>query len=253
MVKNKFLFLFIFILNFLILKFVFGLSSTNFQIPQSDAGPSREVESISPNFKIESFMGDQFRGESVGPNFKLDHGFFYTEDQSQNIRVSFKIIPEKRTPSTGNNSTKAILIIRLPNSSTIVYKSQLLIETDNNGYSQEIMLNNVNPGIYDLYVKGFSHLYIKKAQVALNYGSNFVDFSNGGIKLALAGDTNIVNQNDPLKEGDNYVNSIDIGVVVNKLFQTSNIEKEDLNKDGVVNSIDIGITTTNLFKYGDTP
>lgn len=236
------------------LKYVLGITSTNFQIPYFDIGPTRELKSESSNFQIESFIGDPLRGEVNSSNYSLDHGFFYPQEDVGVVRLSFRVIPEKRNPPSGNNSTRAILIVRRVNSSTIVYKTTSLIDTDNNGYSVgEVTLNGVNPGVYDVYIKGFSHLYIKKPSVTLNSGSNFVDFSNGGVRLALAGDVNIVNPNDPLKEGDDYVNSIDMGILVNKLFYNSNIEKEDLNKDGIVNSVDLGIAITNIFKYGDRP
>jgi hypothetical protein len=220
---------------------IFAISSPNFQIPYYDLGPSREVKSSSPNFKIESFIGDPARGESNSATYGTEHGFFYPEEVGE-VYLDLKALPEMRIPPIGNFDTHLTIEVRNPGE-TIPLFSQA-IDTNNDGFYSNLLLAGISPGVYDLTAKGYSHLRDKEENVNLVAGSNFVDFSNGERDYLLAGDVNGIN-------GDNLVNSIDIAIEVIKLDETSNIEREDLNQDSIVNSVDLAITIKNLDLWGD--
>jgi len=217
-----------------------AISSSNFQIPHYDLGPSREKESASSNFKLESFIGDIFRGRSGSSGYQTEHGFFYPEEV---IFLNLKALPEMRVPSTGNFGTHLTVEVRNPGGTTPQFSQ--IVDTDNDGQYSGLALIGISPGTYDIAVKGYSHLRDKEENIVLTAGSTFVDFSNGETDYLLAGDVNGIN-------GDNLINSIDIAVEVIKLDQTIDVEREDLNQDGVVNSLDLAITIKNLDVWGDS-
>jgi len=216
-----------------------AISSPSFQIPHYDLGPLKERESASPNFKLESFIGDIFRGKSGSASYQTEHGFFYPEEA---IFLNLKALPEMRVPSTGNFGTHLTLEVRNPGETTPLISQ--IIDTDNNGQYFGLALIGISPGTYDIATKGYSHLRDKEENIVLTAGSNFVDFSNEETDYLLAGDVNGIN-------GDNLINSIDIAVEVIKLDQSVDVEREDLNQDGVVNSLDLAITIKNLDIWGD--
>lgn len=225
---------------FLIPGEILAISSPNFQIPYFDFGPGREIESGSPNFKMESFIGDPFRGNSANPNYREEHGFFYPEQG--NVLVNLKALPEMRVPTTGNFDTHLTVEVRNPGQTSPLFSKT--VDTDTNGLYSNILLTGINPGTYDITAKGYSHLRDKEQNAVLVAGANNVDFSNNDTNYLLAGDVNGTN-------GDNLVNSVDIAIEIIKLDQTSGIEKEDLNQDIIVNSIDLAITIKNLDLWGD--
>jgi len=235
-----------FYLCFLLLILIFfstkessAISGPSFQIPYHDLGPLKERESVSPNFKLESFIGDIFRGKSRSTDYQTEHGFFYPEEV---IFLNLKALPEMRVPPTYNFWTRLTVEVRNPGETTPQFFQ--IIDTDNNGQYSSLTLAGISPGTYDITVKGYSHLRDKEENVVLTAGSNFVDFSNGETDYLLAGDVNGIN-------GDNLINSIDIAVEVIKLDQSVDIEREDLNLDGIVNSLDLAITIKNLDIWGD--
>jgi len=217
-----------------------AISSPNFQIPYHDLGPSREIESVSSNFKLESFIGDIFRGKSGNTTYQAEHGFFYLKEA---IFLNLKVLPEMRIPPTYNFWTRLAVEVRNPGK-TIPLISQT-INTNSGGLYFNLLLTGISPGTYDITTKGCSHLRSKKENVVLIAGSNFVDFSNEETDYLLAGDVNGIN-------GDNLINSIDIAVEVIKLDQSVNVEREDLNLDGIVNSLDLAIIIKNLDIWGDS-
>ncbi len=237
--KNyQFLVFFLLIIT-LISQKVLAATSANFQIPHYDLGPSREIESTSTSFKLESFIGDLLRGESISPGYGIEHGFFYPEET---IFLNLKALPEMRVPATGNFD--AHLTVEVRNPGQVIPLFSQIVDTDNNGKYSNLALTGISPGAYDLTAKGYSHLRDKEANIVLTAGSNSVDFSNGETDYLLAGDVNGTN-------GDNLVNSIDIAIEVLKLDQGLGVEREDLNQDNIVNSIDLAITIKNLDVWGE--
>lgn len=156
------------------------------------------------------------------------------------IDVSFKVYPEKRIPPVGNWDTFANVTLKSCSSSyTRTFNN---IPTDTTGFGVvPIPANNPLPaGTYRFYIRGFSHLNRQFNCYALNGSNPYIDLTPES-KLLLAGEVSVVY--------DNYINSLDMSVMVNHLF-TSDYHN-DVNQDTKVNSLDLGNQVYNLFKPGD--
>lgn len=166
------------------------------------------------------------------------------------MSLTFKALPEKISPMSNDYSSHVIIEIQPAGGGSVLYSE--ILDTDLTGmHSTPVLLEGISLGNYDIYVKGYSHLTKKKENVALSAGNNFIDFSEGDTVYLMAGDVNVLNPLDPKQRGDDIVNSIDLAIEIEKLDQSSSIEKEDVNKDGAVNSVDLGIAIENLDKVGD--
>lgn len=155
------------------------------------------------------------------------------------MSINVIAIPEKRIPTTNNNSTRLTVELRSVGSTTPL-DSELVITGSGGTYSGVTF--QLNPGTYDITAKGYSHLRRKKTSVALTNNST-VDFTDVGTNKLLCGDVNSTN-------GDNKVNGIDLSLIVAGLTGTS--ERLDLNRDGIVNGIDLTNSVTNLNVTGDS-
>jgi len=146
-------------------------------------------------------------------------------------------IPEKRSPSTGNNGTLLTVEVRTPGQTTPLSSSTI---TTSSGGTYSGLTISLNPGTYDVTAKGYSHLRVKKASVSLSTGVT-IDFTNVGASPLLSGDVNGAN-------GDNTVNGIDLSLMVTGLT-TYNL-RYDMNRDTTVNGIDLTNTVSNLQQTG---
>ncbi len=147
--------------------------------------------------------------------------------------------PEKRIPTTGNDST--LLTVEVRNPGSVSPLDSQVVTTDTAGAYNGLSLNIV-PGTYDLTVKGYSHLRKKKSNVVVAADTT-IDFTDAGTTTLLSGDVNGSN-------GDNKVNGIDLSLVVAGLNGTD--VRLDLNRDGRVNGIDLTNAVTNLTLTGDS-
>ncbi|HVW66409.1 MAG TPA: hypothetical protein VHA78_01615 [Candidatus Peribacteraceae bacterium] len=156
------------------------------------------------------------------------------------VPINVIAIPEKRIPSTGNNSTHLTIEVRQPGETSYVF-SGTVITTANGTYSG-VQLTNVSDGAtYDITAKGFSHLRRKESNVTITSGST-IDFTANGTNPLLSGDVNGAS-------GDNKVNGIDLTLIVGGLNGSN--ERLDLNQDTKVNGIDLTNAVDNLNKTGD--
>lgn len=147
--------------------------------------------------------------------------------------INFIAIPEKRVPSTGNNSTLVTIEVR-----SIGTTTPLFSETVNTGSggSYSGLTISLSPGTYDITAKGYSHLRVKKTSQSLANNVT-IDFSANGTSPLLSGDVNGAN-------GDNKVNGIDLTQIVSGL--TAFNVRYDLNRDTRVNGIDLTNAVSNL-------
>ncbi len=100
-------------------------------------------------------------------------------------------------------------------------------------------VSDIDPGVYDVYIKGWAHLQKKLLNVTLNPGSNSQDWS---ATILRAGDI----------DGSNFVNAVDIAKVIQDYFpNTPAGSVADFNLDGTVNAVDIGFLIGNYFQTGD--
>lgn len=151
--------------------------------------------------------------------------------------INVVAIPEKRTPTTGNNGTILTVEVRDPGSSTPLISQTV---TTGSGGTYSGMNIALTPGTYDIAAKGFSHLRVKRTGLSLAQNTT-VDFTAGGTSPLLCGDVNGLS-------GDNKVNGIDLTQIVSGLA-TYDV-RYDLNRDGRVNGIDLTNAVSNLNQVG---
>jgi len=161
--------------------------------------------------------------------------------------INFSVIPEKRIPLTGNNSTNAVLEVRELGTTNVLVSFSPLI-TDNNGDYTGLTLTSIIRGNYDLVIKGYSHLKKKLTVNGLlpgDYNSK-VEFGT-----VLIGDVKITAM---LPNGDNQVNSLDMGYLVSQ-WGTGDTgvseNRSDVDENGIVNSLDMGKVIANYGLNGD--
>jgi hypothetical protein len=152
-------------------------------------------------------------------------------------RVTVLAKPEKRVPRTGHWDVQAQLVTRPPG--TVIAFTDQIIQTDLSGNALVDVAAPV--GTYDFALKGVSYLRTVVHDVGLLLTGTVLDFTQGGIFALLAGDVHSSN--------DNFINSLDLSVLLNKL-NTGNVVS-DLNADGKVNSLDLNMLLTNLSKRGE--
>lgn len=147
--------------------------------------------------------------------------------------------PEKRIPSSNNDSTVLTLEVRPVGSSSPLDTN---VVTTSSGGTYSGVTFTILPGVYDITAKGYSHLRRKKSNVTLTADTT-IDFTDGGTDNLLSGDVNST-------DGDNKVNGIDLTLLVAGL-NSANV-RLDLNRDGRVNGIDLTNAVTNLILTGDS-
>ena len=112
--------------------------------------------------------------------------------------------------------------------------------SDANGlYLGEIV--NIEPGIYDIYIKGESHLRQKFPDVHLNEGVNDFDLSSVTLKAGDFDDNNTINIRDVAA----------INAVRTDLDVTRNDENKifDVDGNGIININDVAIVLSNYDSF----
>jgi len=111
----------------------------------------------------------------------------------------------------------------------------IVVRSNSEGVFEGEMVN-IEPDVYDVYLKGWAHLQKKFESVTLNSGENMVDWTAFPL---LAGDAN----------GDNLINIQDFGVLVRDYLKTES--PADFNLDSMVNIQDFRFIVENYLKDGD--
>jgi hypothetical protein len=102
-------------------------------------------------------------------------------------------------------------------------------------------INNITPGVYDVYVKGWAHLQKIFSSITLNLGNNSQDWSG---TMLMAGDID-TNRDNRINTGDFDRFASDYGPSM-----PAN-SPADFNLDGRVNTSDFDIFASNYSKIGD--
>ncbi|MFQ5492593.1 MAG: hypothetical protein ACE5DX_00315 [Candidatus Dojkabacteria bacterium] len=154
--------------------------------------------------------------------------------------ITFTVHPEKRHPLTGNWDTT--VNVQLQNCTTGQNFTFNGISTNTSGTATiSLPLSTVIPdGDYRFFIKGYSHLREQFNCYTLATQNPNIDLTVEGKDL-LAGEVSVIY--------DNYINSLDMSVLYNNQFSSSN--KNDLNQDTKVNSLDIGNQLYNIFVAGN--
>ena len=159
-----------------------------------------------------------------------------TEDIPRSIKI--KARPEKRVSPTQNWGTQAYLKFYNKTLRQTVY--QIPVDVNNLGWGQ-ITTDRLPEGIYNISLKGLSHLTKVMRNIRIDKEIHTLDFTFNNNFYLLSGDVHI--------SKDDFVNALDISAAVKNLY-TSELHA-DLNSDNTVNSLDISMTVRNLYRYGD--
>jgi hypothetical protein len=176
---------------------------------------------------------DYTRGEVLS----LTDSVTVTGDIPHLMAVAIK--PESRIPPIGNDTIQLDIEIRPP--SSLVPIASLTVTANSSGVADlgSISASSVPPGVYDIAIKGLSHL--RKVYPNQNLDGPAVRSYSLLIPQLPAGDAN--------PTADNYVNSLDIAYVTLQLYSADN--RADLTHDGLVNSLDYAALLRNITTYGD--
>jgi hypothetical protein len=160
---------------------------------------------------------------------------------NSNISINLIAIPEKRVRLAGQDNSGTLLTVEVRNPGETSPLFSQNVNTSSGGTYSNLALT-LGAGTYDLTAKGYSHLRVKKSNVALIEGAT-VDFTNNKASPLLCGDVNSTN-------GDNLVNGIDLTVLVSCI--SGYTTRCDLNRDSVMNGIDLTNAVSNLYQAGAT-
>lgn len=222
--------------------------------------PNYEVLALmkSKGYEIEPYVQDEGGGPTGSDNYdavtsvgeigegfegkKQDLGSGYPPMLGKEGILIVKALPEKRRPPVGIGHEKTHLKLEIVKNGVAQYSA--LADTDDitGEATYNIDLETFGGGPFDVGARGYSHLRRVKRNVNISDTSNYIDMSNGETTYLFAGDANGA-------EGDNTVNSLDIGAVVD--YYHTPFERTDFNLEGDTNSIDLGILIDNYHKLGD--
>ncbi len=169
----------------------------------------------------------------VDASTSTDTSVRFVVTESGGFLINLIAIPEKRIPSSGNNGTLLTVEVRDVGSTNALFSQTV---TTGSGGTYSGLTIALNPSTYDITVKGYSHLRMKKSNQSLSNGIT-IDFTAAGASPLLSGDVNGAS-------GDNKVNGIDLTQLVTGLA-TYNV-RYDLNRDHRVNGIDLTNAVSNL-------
>ena len=158
-----------------------------------------------------------------------------------NIAINLIAIPEKRIRLAGQDNSGTLLTVEVRNPGETSPLFSQTVNTNSGGTYGNLALT-LGAGTYDLTAKGYSHLRVKKSNVALVDNAT-VDFTNSKASPLLCGDVNSA-------YGDNLVNGIDLTVLVSCISNYTT--RCDLNRDSVMNGIDLTNAVSNLYQAGAT-
>ncbi len=153
--------------------------------------------------------------------------------------ITINVKPESRIPPTGNDTLPLTVEIRPPGSLTAIASVSTTANSTGDATLGTISSITVPPGIYDVAIKGLSHL--RKVYQNQNFDGPVVRSYTLTLPQLPAGDAN--------PAADNYVNSLDISYLTLHIFD--NDLRADLTHDGIVNSLDYAALLRNLSSYGD--
>lgn len=157
------------------------------------------------------------------------------------VSLTFKI---KFQGVSGNNTSAKEVNITLRQGGQLVggFSNVSVVNTNDGSGKYQGSITNINPGTYDLFVKGFGHLQRKFAGVTLSssLGGNIFDWS--GTTL-LVGDL----------DNDNWLRINDISAILSKYVVlsapvTTGTRNYDLNCDNIIDIQDISLILANYVR-----
>jgi cysteine-rich repeat protein len=162
------------------------------------------------------------------------------EEPIEGVVREIRIIahPEKRVNASQNWATLSKVVFY----SKTLGKTMLTVSVDlNNVGWATFSTDKLDEGVYDISLKGRSHLTKVLRRIAIDQTTETIDFSESFKSYLVAGDVH--------ESKDDFVNGLDISATVNALY--SDDIHADLNRDGLVNALDLSIVVGNIYKYGE--
>lgn len=153
--------------------------------------------------------------------------------------LTIQLKPESRIPPSGNDEIPVVVEIRNPSSLIPILTSNITANASGNADLGTISSITLPPGIYDVAIKGLSHL--RKVYPNQNFEGPVIRTYTLLIPQLPAGDAN--------PTADNYVNGMDISYLTLNLYGAD--LRADLTHDGIVNSLDYTALLRNINSYGD--
>jgi hypothetical protein len=145
-----------------------------------------------------------------------------------NLKIRFEGVDQQR-------SSKTVKVVLKKGGTVINSFENIAVSADVSGvYTAN--LTNLDPGTYDVLIKGWAHLQKKFEGVVLEAGENDIDWSR---TVLLAGDI----------DDNNKINIQDLGVLSRDYRESSS--PADFNLDGIVNIQDFTHIAINYRKTGD--
>ena len=238
--------------------------SVNYNTSQEEGGPI-EFDASSSNYNFKAELGAPGVGKSTSPNYIYEHGTVWDEDIEASSTVSVQwAVPELRSGAAGTNDDVVFyLTIRtaVDTDDAVVYSTGLIASTSPDGtYLIPIDLPGINPGTYDIAIKGHQHLTKKLDNVNLAGGHLVLNFSQvdytsttKGSEILLAGDINGT-MSSTADMGDDKINALDLTTVLasfNADDPSGNAERANINQDTKVNALDLTTVLKNFNLLGD--
>ncbi|MFW5702634.1 MAG: hypothetical protein ACOCXP_01565 [Candidatus Dojkabacteria bacterium] len=155
--------------------------------------------------------------------------------------LNLRVYPDSRVPSTGNFTNTQLVEIRTCNSALNTVTSTPTLATNSSGDGTISFNPGSNfQGLYNIYVRGVSHLGKDLGCVDFNTRTVTAQFTAPEDRL-IPGEVSAVY--------DNYINGLDASGIASN-FGTSNV-LYDLNRDGIVDQLDLDIWGGNVYLLGD--
>jgi len=151
--------------------------------------------------------------------------------------IKIKARPEKRVNPSQNWGTRAKVVFY--NKTLRKTALETAIEINDIGWGI-LETDRLPEGIYNISIKGLSHLTKVMRNITIDSENHTFDFTFGESFYMTAGDVH--------GGKDDFVNGLDISSAVQTLY--GNNIHADLNRDGLVNGLDISITVGNLYRQG---
>ena len=139
-----------------------------------------------------------------------------------------------------------IFYLTFKQNGNVIYTTTIATSSSKGEYNEKIELNDLTPGIYDVYVKGFQTITKKYSNVNIQNGENIFNFTPNNISgdITEAGTSTLTLGND-------FINTSDIGVILGNYGSLIPFFRADLDQNNLVNTSDIGIILGNYSKEGD--
>jgi hypothetical protein len=230
----------------LTINLTFAANSTNYYVDANGNNAGNYVQNTSNNFSVGcSEFGKIGEGIIASAGYSVSHNL---PCEIPLVNLDFRFAPEKRVPVPNVNlDMKDMQVsVRAVGSAAFtqpIALSNVVSDTDVNGYNINPATLNILPGVYDVFIKSAAHLNQKYGVLTFNGATSSIDFSQSLTKFAKAGDIN------GAQFGDDEVNALDISIMIQSLNTAT--YRPDVNQDGRVNALDVGILIANLNQIGE--